>query len=180
MLKEKRKKFKMSIINKEQHKYFNKNENSANISSNFQKLKKTLQGKNNIFFLINDSNHEILQHYDNTFQTKLNYDLFIKSIDSKNHFFKSLNINYNLFIIPDKSITLREYLPFNTINPNRHTNYLKGYLYDLHEIIEQDFLDFTTQDKIDTYDDCIFLVMRFPKFNTRTKKHFANHMHAIL
>ena len=52
--------------------------------------------------------------------------------------------------------------------------------YDLHEIIEQDFLDFTTQDKIDTYDDCIFIVMRFPKFNTRTKKHFANHMHAIL
>ena len=52
--------------------------------------------------------------------------------------------------------------------------------YDLHEIIEQDFLDFTTQDKIDTYDDCLFLVMRFPKFNTRTKKHFANQMHAIL
>lgn len=52
--------------------------------------------------------------------------------------------------------------------------------YDLHEIIEQDFLDFTTQDKIDVYDDCLFLVIRFPKFNTRTKKHFANHMHAIL
>lgn len=52
--------------------------------------------------------------------------------------------------------------------------------YDLHEIIEQDFLDFTTQDKIDVYDDCIFLVMRFPKYNARTKKHFANHLHAIL
>ena len=52
--------------------------------------------------------------------------------------------------------------------------------YDLHEIIEQDFLDFTTQDKIDVYDWCLFLVMRFPKFNTKTKKHFANQMHAIL
>ena len=52
--------------------------------------------------------------------------------------------------------------------------------YDLHEIIEQDFLDFTTQDKIDVYDGCLFLVLRFPKFNTRTKKHFANHIHAIL
>ena len=52
--------------------------------------------------------------------------------------------------------------------------------YNLHEIIEQDFLDFTTQDKIDTYDDCLFLVMRFPKYNTKTKKHFANQMHAIL
>ena len=52
--------------------------------------------------------------------------------------------------------------------------------YNLHEIIEQDFLDFTTQDKIDVYDDCLFLVMRFPKYNTRTKKHFANQIHAIL
>jgi len=52
--------------------------------------------------------------------------------------------------------------------------------YDLHEIIEQDFLDFTTQDKIDIYDGCLFLVIRFPKYNTKTKKHFANHMHAIL
>lgn len=52
--------------------------------------------------------------------------------------------------------------------------------YDLHEIIEQDFLDFATHDKIDVYDGCLFLVIRFPKFNTRTKKHFANQMHAIL
>lgn len=52
--------------------------------------------------------------------------------------------------------------------------------YNLHEIIEQDFLDFTTQDKIDVYDGCLFLVMRFPKYNTKTKKHFPNQMHAIL
>ena len=52
--------------------------------------------------------------------------------------------------------------------------------YQLHEIIEWDFLDFTTQDKIDVYDDCIFLVMRFPKYNQTNKKHFANTMHAIL
>jgi magnesium transporter len=52
--------------------------------------------------------------------------------------------------------------------------------YRLHEIIEQDFLDFTTQDKIDVYDDCIFLILRFPKYNEKTKKHFANTMHAIL
>jgi magnesium transporter len=52
--------------------------------------------------------------------------------------------------------------------------------YHLHEIIEQDFLDFTTQDKMDVYDDCIFLIIRFPKYNAATKKHFANTMHAIL
>ena len=138
MLKEKRKKSKMSVINKELHKFFKKNENGTDISSNFQGLKKTLRGKNNIFFLINDYNQEILQHYDNTYQTKLNYDLFIKSIESKKYFLENLNINYNLFIIPDKSITLREYLPFESISPNRHTNNLKGYLYDLHEIITEE------------------------------------------
>jgi len=52
--------------------------------------------------------------------------------------------------------------------------------FNLHEIIEQDFLDFTTQDKIDVYDGCIFLIMRFPKYNEKAKKHFANTMHAIL
>jgi len=52
--------------------------------------------------------------------------------------------------------------------------------YNLHEIIEQDFLDFMTQDKIDIYDDCIFVVMRFPKYNEKTEKYFANTMHAIL
>lgn len=138
MLKEKRKKSKMSIINKVLHKSFKKNENYTDISSNFQGLKKTLRGKNDIFFLINDYNKEILQHYDNTYQTKLNYDLFIKSIESKKHFLKNLNIRYNLFIIPDKSITLREYLPFESISPHRHTHNLKGYLYDLHEIITKE------------------------------------------
>jgi magnesium transporter len=52
--------------------------------------------------------------------------------------------------------------------------------HNLHEIIEQDLKDFTTQDKIDVYDDCIFLVMRFPKYNEKAKKHFPNTMHAIL
>ena len=52
--------------------------------------------------------------------------------------------------------------------------------YSLHEIIEQDLKDFTTQDKIDVYDDCIFLILRFPKYNEKAKKHFPNTMHAIL
>ena len=52
--------------------------------------------------------------------------------------------------------------------------------HNLHEIIEQDLLEFTTQDKIDVYDDCIFLVVRFPKYDEKVKKHFANTMHAIL
>lgn len=138
MFKEKINRFKMNNINKNVRKLFNKTENNEICSSKFQGLKKTLQGKNNNFFLINDSNNEILQHYDDTFESKINYNKFIESIESKNNFFKQLNINYKLFVIPDKSITLREYLPFKTNNPNRHVNHLKGYLYDLNEIITKE------------------------------------------
>lgn len=37
--------------------------------------------------------------------------------------------------------------------------------YDLHEIIEEDISEVNTQDKVDVYDDSIFLVLHFPKFN---------------
>jgi magnesium transporter len=36
--------------------------------------------------------------------------------------------------------------------------------YDLHEIIEDDISEVNTQDKVDLYDDSIFLVLHFPKF----------------
>ena len=66
------------------------------------------------------------------------------------------------------------------VNPSRKDISSIIEKHNLHEIIEQDIMDFTTQDKIDVYDDCIFLVMRFPKYNEKAKKHFANSMHAIL
>lgn len=66
------------------------------------------------------------------------------------------------------------------VNPNRKEVDSIIEKYNLHEIIEQDFLDFTTQDKIDVYDDCIFLILRFPKYNEKLKKYFVNTMHAIL
>lgn len=36
--------------------------------------------------------------------------------------------------------------------------------YDLHEIIEEDISEVNTQDKVDVYDNSIFLVLHFPKF----------------
>jgi magnesium transporter len=78
------------------------------------------------------------------------------------------------------SLTVGGMTRTHLVNPTHKDVALIVEHYKLHEIIEQDFLDFTTQDKIDVYDDCIFLVMRFPKYNENTKKHFANTMHAIL
>lgn len=37
--------------------------------------------------------------------------------------------------------------------------------YDLHEIIEDDISEVNTQDKVDVYDDAMFLVLHFPKYH---------------
>lgn len=52
--------------------------------------------------------------------------------------------------------------------------------FDLHEIIQEDISDINTQAKIDVYDDCMFLVMHFPKFNNKTKTYFSNEFNIIL
>lgn len=51
---------------------------------------------------------------------------------------------------------------------------------DLHEMIEQDILEPSAHDKIDRYDDCIFLVMHFPKYNEKLWKYVSNEMNIIL
>ncbi|MDR2540417.1 MAG: hypothetical protein LBD11_01195 [Candidatus Peribacteria bacterium] len=78
------------------------------------------------------------------------------------------------------SLTVGDMTRTHLVNPTHKEVAPLVEKYHLHEIIEQDFLDFTTQDKIDVYDDCIFLILRFPKYNEKIKKHFANTMHAIL
>jgi magnesium transporter len=52
--------------------------------------------------------------------------------------------------------------------------------YDFHEIIIDDIIDLTTQDKIDVYDNHIFLVLHFPKYNERNKSYESNEFSFIL
>lgn len=52
--------------------------------------------------------------------------------------------------------------------------------YDVHELIEEDIAEKTTQDKIDVYDDCIFLVLHFPKYDKKTEKYISNEFNVIL
>ena len=52
--------------------------------------------------------------------------------------------------------------------------------YDVHELIEEDIAEKTTQDKIDVYDDCIFLVLHFPKYDKKTEKYLSNEFNIIL
>jgi magnesium transporter len=51
---------------------------------------------------------------------------------------------------------------------------------DLHEMVEQDILESSAQDKIDTYDDCIFMIIHFPKYNEKVWKYVSNEMNVIL
>jgi len=52
--------------------------------------------------------------------------------------------------------------------------------YDLHELIEEDLFELTNQEKIDVYEDYMFIVVNFPKYNADNKKYFLNEFSIIL
>ncbi len=52
--------------------------------------------------------------------------------------------------------------------------------YDVHDIIEQDIKETNTHDKIDIYDECIFLVLHFPKYDKINSRYFSNEFNIIL
>lgn len=69
---------------------------------------------------------------------------------------------------------------FHTANPSdKDLEEIKS-KYDLHEIIEDDISETNTQDKIDIYDESIFLVLHFPKFDNKTKTYYSNEFNIIL
>jgi len=53
-------------------------------------------------------------------------------------------------------------------------------VYDVHELIEEDIAEKNAQDKIDVYDDAIFLVLHFPKYDKKTGKYISNEFNIIL
>ncbi len=46
--------------------------------------------------------------------------------------------------------------------------------YDLHTIVEDDLLSGMIQDKVDSYDDHLFMVTHFPKYSKEQDKYYAN------
>ena len=103
----------------------------------FKDLKKTMKGKNNYFFLVNDSNNEILQHYDDGYESKFNSGKFKASQKAKMSYLRDNNINYKMFVVPDKSVILRKYLPFDTDTPKRHIDSLHDFAYDALEVVNE-------------------------------------------
>lgn len=52
--------------------------------------------------------------------------------------------------------------------------------YDPHHLILEDLIESNIQDKIDTYDDHLFLVLHYPKYDRRNKIHTINELKVIL
>lgn len=52
--------------------------------------------------------------------------------------------------------------------------------YDFHELIEEDLFELTNQEKIDVYEDFIFVVLNFPKYNTTIRKYYLNEFSIVL
>lgn len=53
-------------------------------------------------------------------------------------------------------------------------------IYEFHELIEEDLFEMTNQEKIDIYEDYMFIVVNFPKYNPDLKKYFMNEFSIIL
>jgi magnesium transporter len=52
--------------------------------------------------------------------------------------------------------------------------------YEYHELIAEDLQEMTVQHKIDQYDDVIFVVLNFPKYNSMNKRYVLNEFNIIL
>lgn len=52
--------------------------------------------------------------------------------------------------------------------------------YDLHELIEEDLFELTNQEKIDVYEEHMFIVLNFPKYDEALRKYFPNEFSIIL
>jgi hypothetical protein len=96
----------------------------------YKNHKLALKGGNGYLFLINDSNNEIRQHFDYSYINNFNPQLFIKNLEYKKDYCNKNNIGYYFFIIPDKSLICRDYLPFQIKLIKRNCDLIKEFVPD--------------------------------------------------
>jgi len=88
-------------------------EKNTYITKNYDSLKTTLKGKNGYLFLVNDTNKELRQHFDDYYINKFKSKQFRDNFLFKTKVFEKNNIDSFFFIVPDKSIVCKKYLPFH-------------------------------------------------------------------
>ncbi len=98
---------------------------------NYRNIEKiALKGEGGYLFLVNDSNQEIRQHFDYSYNNNFDPYLFKKSLNSKKEFCKKNDIKYHFFIIPDKSVVCKEFLPFEIKLIKRNCDSIKSLVPD--------------------------------------------------
>lgn len=80
----------------------------------------------------------------------------------------------------EKIIDLKEVTWIHLTDPSHEEIEEIVKTYEVHDIIEEDIHSTNTQDKIDVYDDYMFLVVNFPKYDKVQGKYFANEFNIIL
>ncbi len=105
--------------------------NPRMVVPNIEQVEKTcLKGKDNFLFLTNDSNNELRHHFDHSFENNFNPNLFIKILKFKEEYCRVRNIEYHFFIIPDKSIVCKDFLPFEVTTIKRNYDTIKEFVPD--------------------------------------------------
>ena len=107
-------------------------------------LKKTLLGLDDYFFLINDTNQELNQHFNPDYESVFDPDLFSECYNFKKEVLSD-KFDYYFFVVPDKSVVCKKFLPFETDNLKRNVDLIDG-IEDF-----KDCLDETDYFKYDTH-----------------------------
>lgn len=94
----------------------------------FRKL--NLVGRENTLFLNNDSNSEIMQHYMKDYVSNFNEEKFRLSFESKQDYCDRYGIEYKFYVVPDKSIVCKDYLPITPSFINRNFDIIKDLTID--------------------------------------------------
>ena len=111
------------------HDFFLQNKEKYNPFNDIDasKLKLSLRGLDDYYFLINDTNEELRQHYDISYKNNFKSESFFRNLLFKRDAFLKNNIDYYYFIIPDKSIVCKDFLPFTPFFTKRDINSLEDF-----------------------------------------------------
>lgn len=80
----------------------------------------------------------------------------------------------------DKMLTSRGIDRIYEYNPSKKFLEELMITYDLHELVEEDLTELATQDKVDVYDQCMFIVLHFPKYDNLSHRYIQNEFNCIL
>ena len=127
----------------------------------FSKYKLAIKGLNHFYFLINDTNQELKQHFDKNYTNNFDANQFTNHLWFKHKLFSKNNIKYYYFVVPDKSIVCKEFLPFTPNCIKRNIESIPNFLDFSNKLLPHHYF------KLDShinYDGGLLLTFNFLNF----------------